>query len=720
MEVSDVTETSATISWETDPPTASWLELDSALHPVFDAPRPVADGFDAVAYTPGEYYAHLGWVNRAALTETIRADVGAIAAAGFNALVLYPSAASSTELDPLDRIALDEALVQGLVVGFRLEWYNPANFDWGAEDCDAVLNRYDAYLDYFEARPGLLHNFLLNMPLDDPAILESDPTIATQREYVAYCYDTLKARYPGLPVYANTYYGWKDELHQAPVADLVDGLSLVVYAQHATEAPFDCEGIPGFLDPVADLICKDQFDYYIDKAWAENRLAALGKPFILDATGFAPAASYANSNQRNGIVEDSRAKVGAITALQRTLARDTRLQGWSYFKLLHKDEADWGLIDRRRFESDSASSDHQLTLTDLFPGTVYTFTLRAGDAASGPYTFSTDPLPPQTDALPTLTISSPAYGHQLVAPGSELTITWLDDDPDDDATISLYYDRDDTGCDGTPIVEGLSEDSGLDAYTWTVPLDLLASSYTIYGIIADGTNPAECDYSPARFVNSTVTLQVSPAAQSITLDGQLDDPAWADVEPLTYAVHAGQPDGTTATVRALWDGDDLTLGFEVHDTQVETADQDWDDDSVSLILDNGALIFDNGESVIDYGAFRCRQDVGGSGEGDCERALYLPPCTTLDEEGDTDCGYTVEMRIRWARARITANNGDIVPADLLSVDHDGNPGGAWNDPGTQFSKVSWDGDASVETTGRSLTLITPEFHIWLPLVLRGG
>jgi hypothetical protein len=52
------------------------------------------------------------------------------------------------------------------------------------------------------------------------------------------------------------------------------------------------------------------------------------------------------------------------------------------------------------------------------------------------------------------------------------------------------------------------------------------------------------------------------------------------------------------------------------------------------------------------------------------------------------------------------------------VDHDGYPGRAWNDLGTQFSKRSWDGDASMETTGRSLTLVTPEFQISLPLVLR--
>ena len=54
------------------------------------------------------------------------------------------------------------------------------------------------------------------------------------------------------------------------------------------------------------------------------------------------------------------------------------------------------------------------------------------------------------------------------------------------------------------------------------------------------------------------------------------------------------------------------------------------------------------------------------------------------------------------------------------MDNDGYPGGAWDDPGTLFSKVSWDGAASVETTGRSPTLGTPEFRIWLPLVLKGG
>jgi hypothetical protein len=436
-------------------------------------------------------------------------------------------------------------------------------------------------------------------------------------------------------------------------------------------------------------------------------MAGLGKPLVLDSTGLAPAASYENPEQRNGVVADSRAKVGAIAALRRYLAQDERLWGWSYFKLLHKDEADWGLIDRRKVEDGTVTTGHQLGLDNLFPGSVYTVTVDAQDGVPVTVSFSTLPPPPETDRPPLLTVQRPGYGHQLVPPGGELSITWQDEDPDDEAAIALYYDADDAGCDGTLIVEGLSEESATDFYTWTLPA-LPTGSYYLYGLIDDGTNPVECDYSPGRFVPSTETLEAVLAPGAIAVDGRLDEAAWFYADPMTYALHGSQDDASTATVRALWDADYLYLGFEVEDGQVETAASDWDDDSVSLLLNNGEL--------------RCRQDVGGSGEGDCERALSLPACTTLDDPADTDCGYTVEMRMRWARARITANRGDIVPADLLAVDHDGKPGAAWNDPAVDFSKRSWDGDGSVDSTGRSLSLISLCDRwpcIWLPLALRG-
>jgi len=709
--VTDVTSMTAVVSWQTSPATVSCLNLDSAIHSVFTISQPISQTLQGVAYAPGEYDGYLNWVDRDLVTDTIISDVETIASANFNGVVLYPAGPSDSAIHPWDQTTFNAAVTQGLKIVFRLEWYEKSSFDWGSEDCDAILEHYAAYLSYFSANPGYLLYFLINIPLDDPDILEPNPTIEQQRDYVAYCYNELKKKVPGATVYANTYYGWQDELHQAPVGDLVDGVSVVIYAQHAVTAPFGCDVIPMTTHPASSLICKDQFDYYLDKAWVENNLAALGKPLVLDSTGFAPAASYDDSDQRNGIVADSRAKVRAIKVLCRYLGQDVRLCGWSYFKLLHKGEADWGLIDRRRITDTIIVTTHQLTLTDLFPATPYTFTIQAGGTTSGVYTFTTSVAPTKTNVSPLITVPRPPYGHELVPSGDQLTITWEDDDPDDNATIRLYYDVDDAGCDGTIIVDGLSEDSSSDIYTWTLPMALPTGSYYIYGQISDGTNLAECDYSSGRLVPSTETLEVVPVRGAITVDGVMDEPIWQCAIPLTYATHISQTDVTTATVRALWDRDYLYVGFEIEDTRVETADYDWDDDSVSTIFNNGE--------------FRCRQDVGedgtgkSTGEGECVRERHLPSGTTLDNPSDTDRGYTAEMRIQWSRARITANACDVVPTDFLSVDHDGKPGAPYTD--AEFSKLSWDGDGSVDTTGRSITLVSHCGQcqcIWLPITLK--
>ena len=699
--VTKVTSTTAAVSWQTTPAARTCLDLDSDIQPVFASPQPISQAFQGVAYAPGEYSSNLAWWGER-VTDTIVSDVEMIAAANFNAIVLYPAGPLRGAIHPWDQTVFTTAAAHGLKIAFRLEWV-PSPFDWGPEDADAVLSHYGAYLSYFKEHRDLLLYFLINMPLDDPNVPAA--TIGQQRVYVSHIYSKIKEVFPGATVYANTYYGWRDALHQAPVGDLVDGVSVVVYTQHTNGAPFNCNVIPTATAPASTLICKDQFDYYLDKAWSENSPATLDKPLVLDSTGFAPAASYASPDQGNGKVADSWAKIKAIGALRRYLEQDERLYGWSYFKLLHKDEAGWGLIDRRRLDDRPITTTHHLTLTDLFPATRYTLTLRAGDTVSGPYTFTTAAAPTPTDVSPLLTITKPPYGRELVPPGGQLTIRWKDDDPDDNATIRLYYDANDAGCDGTLIADDLTENDTTNAYTWTLPSTLPIGSYYIYGQISDGTNPVECDYSSGRFVPSTETLGVLPLCGSITVDGVMDEPIWQHATPLTYAIHASQADGTTATVRALWDQDYLYVGFEVQDSQVETASLDWDDDGVSLIFNNGE--------------FRCRQDVGGTGEGECKRALYLPPCTTLDQPGDSDCGYTVEMRIRWSQARITAHAGDAVPTDLLSVDHDGAPGAPYT--ATGFSKLSWDGDGSVDTTGRSLTLVSrcgQCCHVWLPIVLK--
>ena len=175
----------------------------------------------------------------------------------------------------------------------------------------------------------------------------------------------------------------------------------------------------------------------------------------------------------------------------------------------------------------------------------------------------------------------------------------------------------------------------------------------------------------------------------INIDGLLNESAWSEAIPLTYAIHSTKNGFSAATVHLLWNNDYLFVGFEVNDTQVETADPStlWDGDSVSILLDEG-------------GTAEYRQSLGE--ERNDDKAYELKPLTTLNEPADTDSGYTVEMRIKW---QAVPQPEKRIPADLLSVDHDANPGSKYSDPATIFSKLSWDGDGDISTAKANLLLV---------------
>ena len=109
--------------------------------------------------------------------------------------------------------------------------------------------------------------------------------------------------------------------------------------------------------------------------------------------------------------------------------------------------------------------------------------------------------------LPSITILQPD-GIDDIADGS-FTITWTDDDPDDDASIALYYDTDDSGEDGTLIVDGLSEDDETDEYVWDTSA-LAEGDYYVYGVIDDAENQPIIDYSdgPVTIYRDSNTLYV--------------------------------------------------------------------------------------------------------------------------------------------------------------------------------------------------------------------
>ncbi|MCP4693857.1 MAG: hypothetical protein GY859_37830, partial [Desulfobacterales bacterium] len=72
-------------------------------------------------------------------------------------------------------------------------------------------------------------------------------------------------------------------------------------------------------------------------------------------------------------------------------------------------------------------------------------------------------------------------------------IRWSDSDPDDDASISLYYDTDDAGRCGVLIVDAIRENDGADQYTWDLSM-LPEGEYWVYAVIDDGANAPVVDY----------------------------------------------------------------------------------------------------------------------------------------------------------------------------------------------------------------------------------
>jgi hypothetical protein len=100
--------------------------------------------------------------------------------------------------------------------------------------------------------------------------------------------------------------------------------------------------------------------------------------------------------------------------------------------------------------------------------------------------------PASTNSPPTLEILEPDGKDDLA--NTSYLIQWIDDDPEDDAIITLFYDSDNIGFDGDIIINKLSEDGERDHYLWNTT-KIQGGSYYIYGVISDSFNAPYYVYS---------------------------------------------------------------------------------------------------------------------------------------------------------------------------------------------------------------------------------
>jgi hypothetical protein len=117
---------------------------------------------------------------------------------------------------------------------------------------------------------------------------------------------------------------------------------------------------------------------------------------------------------------------------------------------------------------------------------------------------------------PTIAITSPS---QTPPQAAQYTITWTANDPDDNAQISLYYDTDNSGNDGTLITDNLVE--GMDSsYKWNTTnfRDITPGDYYIYAKI-DDVQASEVAYSAVPvIVNGVPSITITNPGTNTVVD----------------------------------------------------------------------------------------------------------------------------------------------------------------------------------------------------------
>jgi Ca2+-binding EF-hand superfamily protein len=136
----------------------------------------------------------------------------------------------------------------------------------------------------------------------------------------------------------------------------------------------------------------------------------------------------------------------------------------------------------------------------------------------------------------------------IVANTEDVLISWTDEDPDSNALISIYYDIDNFGEDGTLILDGIFEDpDGTDdSFSWNIT-DVPEGTYYIYAVISDA-NSSDVSYSPAQiFVshNSVPDMPSSPEPENDAVKiSIITGLAWTGSDPdpsdtLSYTLYFG-------------------------------------------------------------------------------------------------------------------------------------------------------------------------------------
>jgi len=143
--------------------------------------------------------------------------------------------------------------------------------------------------------------------------------------------------------------------------------------------------------------------------------------------------------------------------------------------------------------SENDGSDQYIWDTSaLTEGDYYVYAVINDGVNDAVIAYSNGPLTIIHNQAPTINLVEPDGQEDTV--DSTFSIQWTASDPNDQASIALYYDSDNSGQNGTEIISNLSENDGIDQYIWDTSA-LAEGDYYVYAVINDGTNDALTVYS---------------------------------------------------------------------------------------------------------------------------------------------------------------------------------------------------------------------------------
>jgi hypothetical protein len=207
---------------------------------------------------------------------------------------------------------------------------------------------------------------------------------------------------------------------------------------------------------------------------------------------------------------------------------------------------------------------------------------------------------------PTISVTAPPMGQVIV--DDYYTISWISNDPDDDASIELYYDDDNTGYDGILIdtsdqyPSGIFDNNGTSQiYNWDTSALADDSNWYIYAQIDDSLHNPVYTYSQGRIKidheNIPPTVEItSPAggtlSGTVTVEGTaFDEDSYIQIVELK--IDSGGWSETTGTTSWSYEWNTLTYSNGEHTITARARDDTGlysIEDSVTVNVDNGGNV----------------------------------------------------------------------------------------------------------------------------------